>query len=335
MTSAAVVVVDDATPAVLVKGDDESLARDAVRAVVDALVGERDRTLTVDEFAGDDYELGAVVDAARTPPFLTDRRVVVARDLARFTKAADVASLVDYLADPSPDARLVLAWASGRMPKVLVDALGAAGAATVEPGPGSGARRQRDWVAERVAAAAVRLDARATDLLTATIGEDVERLSGILASLEATFGPGARVGADDVAPYAGHAGSVAPWDLTDAIDRGDIVLAVDRLHRLLAAGDRHALVLMATLHGHLGRMLALDGSDADTERDAAAVLGLKGSTFPAKKALDGARRLGSARLAQAIGLLAQADLDIRGASALPDQLVLEVLVARLAHLSRR
>ncbi|MEJ7844040.1 MAG: DNA polymerase III subunit delta [Acidimicrobiales bacterium] len=334
MTSATA-VVDDAVPAVLVKGDDESLARDAVRAVVDALVGTRDRTLTVDEFAGDDYELGAVVDAARTPPFLTDRRVIVARDLARFTKAADVASLVDYLADPSPEARLVLAWASGRMPKVLVDALKAAGAATVEPGPGSGARQQRAWVAERVAAAAVRLDARATDLLAATIGEDVERLSGILATLEGTFGPGARLGADDVAPYAGHAGSVAPWDLTDAIDRGDIVLAVDRLHRLLAAGDRHALVLMATLHGHLGRMLALDGSDARTERDAAAVLGLKGSTFPAKKALDGARRLGSARLAQAIGLLAQADLDIRGASAVPDQLVLEVLVARLAHLSRR
>lgn len=136
-------------------------------------------------------------------------------------------------------------------------------------------------------------------------------------------------------PYVGHGGSVAPWDLTDAIGRGDIVLAVDRLHRLLAAGDRHALVVMATLHGHLGRMLALDGSDAGTERDAAAVLGLKGSTFPAKLALEGARRLGSARLAQAISLLAQADLDIRGASALPDQLVLEVLVARLAHLSRR
>jgi DNA polymerase-3 subunit delta len=64
------------------------------------------------------------------------------------------------------------------------------------------------------------------------------------------------------------------------------------------------------------------------------VLGIKGSTVPARKALDGARRLGSSRLAQAFRLLAQADLDLRGAKAWPDELVMEVLVARLANLSR-
>ena len=57
---------------------------------------------------------------------------------------------------------------------------------------------------------------------------------------------------------------------------------------------------------------------------------MKGSTFPAKKAL--ARRAGSGhdRIVRAIDLLAEADLDLRGGKAWPDELVIEVLVARLA-----
>ena len=46
------------------------------------------------------------------------------------------------------------------------------------------------------------------------------------------------------------------------------------------------------------------------------------------------RRLGSARIARAITLLAEADLDLRGATGLPGEVVLEVLVARLSRLAR-
>ena len=71
-----------------------------------------------------------------------------------------------------------------------------------------------------------------------------------------------------------------------------------------------------------------------TVTEAAKLLGMKGSTFPAKKALAQSRRLGSDRIRRAVRLLAEADLDLRGAKAWPDELVLEVLVARLAALSR-
>ena len=62
---------------------------------------------------------------------------------------------------------------------------------------------------------------------------------------------------------------------------------------------------------------------------------MKGSTFPAKKALAQSKRLGSQKLKTAYGLLADADLALRGAKAWPPELVMEVLVARLANLSRR
>ena len=91
---------------------------------------------------------------------------------------------------------------------------------------------------------------------------------------------------------------------------------------------------MATLHGHYGRILALDGAAVTGEKDAAQLLGMKGSTFPARKALTQARRLGHDRVVESVELLAGADLDLRGGKAWPDALVLEVLVARLARLAR-
>ena len=49
--------------------------------------------LMVDDFADEEYELRVVVDAAQTMPFLTEKRVVVARNIGRFT-AEDVAPLI-------------------------------------------------------------------------------------------------------------------------------------------------------------------------------------------------------------------------------------------------
>jgi DNA polymerase-3 subunit delta len=320
-------------PVHLVRGDDATLVRDHVVRLVGELVGDGDRTLIVEELAGDDYEMAALVDACQTPPFLTDQRVVVAREVHRFSTADAVAPLVAYLADPLDTTALVLVWESGRVPKSLADAVKAAGGASVDTSPGYNAKAQRKWFDDQFAAAGVRLDAGAARLLIETLGEDVGRLSGILASLESTYGPGAKLGPTEIAPYLGEAGGLAPWELTDAIDKGDIATALDRLHRMMGAGQRHALQLMATLSGHYGRMLALEGSDARTEQAAADLLGMKGSTFPAKKALDQVRRMGHDRLAAAFGLLATADRDLRGEKAWPDELVMEVLVARLANLS--
>ena len=147
------------------------------------------------------------------------------------------------------------------------------------------------------------------------LGEDLNRLAGVLDTLVAAFGPGTRLDVDDVAPYLGDGGGIPPWDLTDAIDRGDREVALGALARMLRAGGRHPLVVMAILHSHYGRLLRLDGSGATDEASAGAVLGLKG--FAARKALDRARAMGPEAIHDAIELLANADADLRGRRELP------------------
>ena len=89
------------------------------------------------------------------------------------------------------------------------------------------------------------------------------------------------------------------------------------------------------LHKHYQRMLRLDDPSIGGEQGAVEALGGKVKPYPAGLALRQARLLGGGGLRSAYGLLAKADVDLRGATALPEDAVLEVLVARLAGLSRR
>ncbi len=324
----------------LVKGDDDTIRGDAVRDLVAELLGALDPSLGLERVEGEEYELAQAVDAAQTSPFLTDRRVVVVRHLARFS-SDELAPLVAYLGDPLPTTDLILVWerpptATGRMPAVpkkLSEALTAAGGEVVDTSVGTGKARQ-SWLAEQLAASSVSFDSSARDLVAAHLADDVDRLGTLIATVEAAFGAGAKVSEPDVAPFLGEAGQMPPWALTDAIDAGDIAVAVDRLHRMLGAGDMHSLQVGAIISTHFRGILGLVGADVRNEADAAARLGMKGSTFPAKKALGRANRLGYEGSARAVGLLSQADVDLRGKTAWPDDLVLEVLVARLARLSR-
>jgi DNA polymerase-3 subunit delta len=325
----------DVLPAYLVRGP-AALRNDALHTLVRELVGDGDIGLMVEDFDyAEDAEVGAIVDAARTLPFLTDRRVIVARDVTNHsTDALNV--IVEYLADPSPTTSLVLVVANDRddRPKAAT-ALAAAVKKVghvIEAGIPGGKGRSM-WLQDHLKGGPVRLDGAAANLVDKHLGEDLDRLTNLLESLAAAYGRGAKVGVDEVEPFLGGAGSVPPWELTDAVDQGDIPRALATLHRMMAAGDRHPLQIMGTLHGHFANMLRLDGRNVRDEAEAAAVLGMKGkSTFPAKKAMDQARRLGHDGVSRAIQLLAEADLTFRGIGKdWPEDLVMEVLVARLCR----
>jgi DNA polymerase-3 subunit delta len=313
----------------LISGSDESVVRSTVTDTVHELVGDGDRALMVDEFDGDEYDLADVVAAASTPPFLTEFRIVVARDIGRFGDSLD--PLLTYLAEPSPTTHLVLSSGGGRQVKALTDAVKAAGGSPTNTTPPSRARDRQQWFSDRAEVRRLRLRPDAAAFIAETLGEEVGRVDGLLDTLVGAYGEGATVDRDAVEPFVGEAGDVPPWDLTDAIDAGNTTRALTLLGRMTGAG-RHPLQIMAILLNHYTRLARLDGADARGEADAAAAMGIKAG-YPARKALQLYQRLGSTKVRRAIDLLATADLDLRGARELPDDVVIEVLVARLSRLA--
>ena len=315
----------------LLSGNDESILRSAVHELVESLVGDGDRAMMVDEFDSDDYELRLVVDAAQTPAFLTDKRIVIARDVGRF-KADELTPLLAYLADPLDTSDLVLVVTGAAVGKKLADAVKAVGT-VVNTSPPSSAKDRQGWIHDRIVDAGLRIKPDAAAQLGQWLGEDAGRLDGILATLTSTYGADHALTFEEIEPFLGDAGGVPPWDFTDAIDAGNTTKALTLLQRMMHAGGRHPLQIMAILHANYANLAKLDGAGARSDRDVMAATGIK-SPFPAKKALQTHQRLGQAGTKRAMELLAQADLDLRGARDLEPELVMEVLVARLSKLRR-
>jgi DNA polymerase-3 subunit delta len=187
----------------------------------------------------------------------------------------------------------------------------------------------------------VKLRPDAAKLVGAHLGEDAGRVPQLVAVLAAANPSGETLAVDDVEPYLGEAGSVPGYQLTNAIEAGDVPGALRTLRRMLTAPERrsqkpmHPLQVIGLLHSYYRKLLRLDDPDIRGPRDAVDALGGRVKEYPARKALEQSRALQATGLRQAYEYLAEADLDLKGKRAIPGDAVMEVLVARLAGLSNR
>ena len=226
--------------------------------------------------------------------------------------------------------------AAGALAKALTDAAKAAGAAVRDTTPPTGPRDRQAWIADEAAASGVELVGRRGERRSPSGSARTSGGStGILATLAATLRRQPRSSApDDVEPFLGEAGGVPPWELTDAIDGGDTALA------LAPAGpdDRAGRAPSAAADGDPARPLRAAGPPRrcrrDRRRPRPPTRSASSRASRRRRRCSQYRRLGGGGVQRAIDLLAAADLDLRGAKDLPDDVVMDVLVARLSRLRR-
>jgi DNA polymerase III delta subunit len=316
--------------AYLVIGNDEVLIANEVRDLLGDLLGDRDASLVVEEMSVEDLDNGdprPIIDAFMTPPFLVDRRIVVARKAGKLTADASK-QIAAALADPNPGAILVLAGDGGTPTPTLRKAVKAVGE-ELQVGTKSFGEK-KSYVAEHLKAAPVRLNAAASKVLTEHLGEDLGRLSGILDTLASAYGTDVSIDPSMLAPYLGHQGQVPIWDLTDAVESGNAAKALSVLGRMMGPGGMSAHVITASFDSRFSKLAQLDGLDLRSSDDVAAAIG--GSPFVAKKLFTLSSRLTHDAVVRALDLIGEADLALKGGSGLEEQMVAEILVARLAHL---
>lgn len=350
----------------LVTGDDEILRARAVDKLIVEMLGNDDRSLALEDFslpadrapsAGDlgagsgggppegesvsaserrTQMISSAAYAAATPPFGTVRRVVVIRNLGTLS-ATDAEPLTAYLANPLDTTALILVSGGGRLTAGLLKAAKAAGAAEVQAEDGKVPEVLRQIAKE----AGVKFSTEALAAIAGHLGEDVGRVPELVELLRSAYGDKNTLGLAEVLPYLGSQGTIPIYELANAIDSGDHSRAIEILHRLLTATSSrsakavHPVAILTILHNHYSKLLRLDDPEIRTSADAVAALGGKVKEYPAKKSWSQARVLGTDGLRSSYQLLAQADLDLKGASGLAPEAVVEVLVARLAGIARR
>ena len=172
------------------------------------------------------------------------------------------------------------------------------------------------------------------------LGDDAGRVPELVELLRATYGDerdARRRRRRGVSRRARHRGPLRPHERDRPRRLGT---ALEVLHRLLTATSAsqpkplHPMQVMASLVFHYQRLLRLDDPAITTKEQAAEVLGMKSAAARGSRSKRPGK-LGTDGLREALGLLAQAELDLRGQSGLDERTVIDVLVARLAALSRR
>jgi DNA polymerase-3 subunit delta len=333
-------------PVYLLHGEEASFSREAARWLKDrALSGAiEDFNLDQSSVTGQNFNLGHLVNAARTPPMMAERRVVWIQRVEQLNKWPKdrLAYLIDYLKSPDAETCLILE-AEEKLDKTraLWKALSKKGSAALilEHSPLKGAELSKQ--ARRDAQAlGVKLHDDALALLQEASEDDLKTLRDGLNKLALYVGERAEVTLGDVQELIPEAGIQAQiWDISELVmqrERGR-VMEVTRglLSGTPSQGERQKLTIL--IHSLLVKKVQATMAALALKREgkgAAEVASLTGMhPYGAKKLMQslGRSSFSPAQLARAMQLLLRADRELKG-SRVSSELVLERLLIDITML---
>ena len=321
-------------PVCVLFGDDPFLKRQTLWRLRKEVLPGGDADFSLATFEGPTAELRQVIDELSTVAmFGGGKRLVVVEEADDFVSRYR-AELEDYVARPKPTGLLVLKPKSWPANTRLYKAVAGAGLQVDcnSPAPARLTRWLASWAAE---AHHVRLVPSAAELMVDMIGPELGLLDQELAKLALTSGPGGKITVETVSRSVGSWRAKTTWEMLDAALAGDVRESLVQLDRLLLAGESPIAVLgqiSASLRRFAAATRLVLQAEAAGRRialgDALEQAGFR--RFLLQKVERQLRLLGRRRGDRVYRWLLQADLDLKGASALPPRLILERLLVRLA-----
>lgn len=321
MPAAATSVLGSVT---LVTGSAEFLSERTVQRAL-AAVSSVDAEADVTTVNAAQVGPGALAELT-SPSLFASVRALVVRDLHDLPE--DVHDeVVAYCQQPADDVALVLVHPGVPKGKRLIDRLRkTAGVREVKSeGP-------KPWEMARFVLGEVRhhsgsISDDAAEFLVAAVGTDLRTLAAAAEQLVADFAP-ERITTEMVRRYYDGRAEVKSFDIADAAIDGRVAVALERLRWGLAGGVPTVFVISAFASGL--RSLARLHSAPRGLRDADLAREVGAPPFRLKVLRGQLREWDVVGLAQAIGAVAQADLDVKGGVGDPSH-ALERMVLTVAR----
>lgn len=235
---------------VLVHGPDVQLLDDTLAALTRGLCPDTNAAIFDREILdGREVTISIAVQSAMIMPVMAQKRLVAVRHCqALAPKGVDV--LADYCANPNPAACLLLLadesltaardrkdhWLLGVVPGVAVVTL-----------PSRHGPALEQWLRRRATAEGITLSEEAARLLVQWVGDEGAALLGEVRKAALASGPDNHtVGVKEVNAVVGEHRVSGVFDLTRAVERRDVGLALRTLESLLAIEEPLLLLAMLT-----------------------------------------------------------------------------------------
>jgi len=310
----------------LVTGPEEFLNQRTVSAALRAVRAAEPES-EVSETTADQLTMAALGDLA-APSLFSSVRCVVVRQLEDLPEDAH-AGLVDYAAEPAEDIGLVLVHSGGQKGSGLLTKLRKLPLVTEEKSATPKASDFPRFVASEVRSHGGRIADDAAEMLVQAIGQDLRALAGAAHQLASDF-PAEPVTEAVVKRYFGGRAEVKSFAVADAALFGRTAVALEELRWALDSGTAPVLVTSAFAGGLRGLAKFKGAGRGLREADLAREVGAP--PWKLRIIRDQARGWDDAGLARAIGAVAQADADVKGAASdaayALERMVLTVTTAR-------
>ena len=229
--------------AYFITGEDDYQKDDAVKQLVEAALEPALRDFNLDTRRAADLDAETLGVLLSTPPMMSDRRVIVLREVNALKKDARKA-LDQYLKSPATDLLLIMTAAVG----VKADAGIAASATALEFNLLTGDRVPK-WISHHATTElGIRITEPAIELLQAAVGSDLHQLAGELDKLASYVqGRGEEIGEDAVAAIVGVRRGETQADLLDAVADRNVARSLELVPHVLAQPKTTAVSVVMAL----------------------------------------------------------------------------------------
>jgi len=310
----------------LIQGGESVLADRAIAA----LIASRPAATTTQLDCGE-IELGAITDAL-APSLFGEDRTIVLREIQELAQELQE-EITEYLTNPDESVHLVLWHKGGVKGKALLDKVKKLKPEIIQVEAIKKDGDKAQFVHDEFARAGRKITVDAVQALVDALGSDLRELSGAASQLASDTAASKTIDVDDVEKFQRGRVETTGFDVADATLDGKTDLALITLRQALTSGVDPVLITSA-LASSIRTLAKVSGASRGVKSfDLAGSLGLP--PWQIDKARRQLQGWNPATLSAAVATLAQADADIKGASADPgyalERCILEIARGRSAR----
>jgi len=311
----------------LINGEDEFLKKEETKKIEDALFSsptQKDFNYAV--FDAREADIEEIIKLARFLPWQVSRRLIVVNNI-EYLKSHQRDVLISYLKHPSSHTILVLTSTKIDRREKLYQAISKAGRII---NIRLSSWRVEQWIKQEFRKYGKEISPADSSLLKEKVGTDIQSLSQNIAKLILYTGERKEIKREDIEDVVSKSNLNTVFDLTTAIGKKDKKSALNILNNLFYQGKKIGEI-MGMLFWQINRLQRGKRILEHGERERL-TQELNISSFYVDDFINSTDNFSFSELKKDIGLLAEADLQIKRGLTKPE-IILEILVLKLCQTS--
>ncbi|MCD6093714.1 MAG: DNA polymerase III subunit delta [Candidatus Omnitrophica bacterium] len=311
----------------LINGEDEFLKKEETKKIEDALFSsptQKDFNYAV--FDAREADIEEIIKLARFLPWQVSRRLIVVNNI-EYLKSHQRDVLISYLKHPSSHTILVLTSTKIDRREKLYQAISKAGRII---NIRLSSWRVEQWIKQEFRKYGKEISPADSSLLKEKVGTDIQSLNQNIAKLILYTGERKEIKREDIEDVVSKSNLNTVFDLTTAIGKKDKKSALNILNNLFYQGKKIGEI-MGMLFWQINRLQRGKRILEHGERERL-TQELNISSFYVDDFINSTDNFSFSELKKDIGLLAEADLQIKRGLTKPE-IILEILVLKLCQTS--